>query len=140
MSSDGNAKPGMDRRTFLKLSGGALGALALFRSPMAFGAEPNWVEVGSEADFPLEQPVFFKDQRVFVIRRSEGMKGLSARCTHRRSCTVAWSGQEFVCPCHRARFDISGAVLAGPARNDLVGMSVKIEGGRVWFGPEMPRG
>lgn len=133
MSTDRDAKPGLDRRAFLKLSSGVLGALALGRSSLAFGGEPNWVDVGREADFPLEQPVFLKDQLAYVIRRQDGLHGLSARCTH-QGCTVDWSGKEFVCPCHQARFDIAGAVLADPAREALPARPAKIQDGRVWLG------
>lgn len=133
MTADRNNQPSLDRRTFLKLSGGALGVLALGRGPLAFGAEPDWTEVGRETDFPLGKPVFLKEQLAFVVRREEGLYGLSARCTH-RGCTVTWSGAEFVCPCHQARFDISGAVRADPARDALAILPAKIEGGRVWLG------
>ena len=133
MDTNQDARSGLDRRTFLKLAGGALGALALGRSSRAFGAEPDWVDVGSEADFPLDKPVFLKDQLAFVVRRQEGLHGLSARCTH-RGCTVTWSGTEFVCPCHRARFDLTGAVLAEPARDALPNRHAKLEAGRVWLG------
>lgn len=133
MSTNPAAKPGLDRRTFLKLTGGALGALALGRSTRAFGAEPDWVDVGSEADFPLDKPVFLKDQQAFVVRREAGWYGLSARCTH-RSCIVSWSGTEFVCPCHQARFDLAGTVLAEPARDALPVKPAKVADGRVWLG------
>lgn len=133
MNTDSNSPRGLDRRTFLKLSGGALGALMLGRGPMAYGTEPDWVEVGAEADFPLDQPVYLKDRLAFVVRREDGIHGLSARCTH-RGCIVAWSGTAFECPCHQARFDIAGAVQAGPARDPLPAMPAKGDGGRVWLG------
>lgn len=134
MTADRHPRPGLDRRTFLKLSGSALGVLMSGQGSLALGAEPDWTEVGSEADFPFDKPVFLKKQLAFVVRREAGWHGLSARCTH-RGCTVAWSGKEFVCPCHQARFDISGAVVAEPAREPLPVLAVKVENGRVWLGP-----
>ena len=129
-SENGSA---IDRRAFLKLAGGTFGVLALGPALPALGVEPDWTDVGGEADFPEDKPVFLKDQLAFVVRRPDGLHGLSARCTH-RGCTLAWSGKEFVCPCHRARFDVSGAVLAFPARDPLPEMPVKTENGRVWLG------
>ena len=133
MNTNQDVQSGMDRRTFLKLSGGVLGALVLGHSSRAFAAEPDWVDVGNEADFPLNEPVFLKDQLAFVVRREAGWYGLSARCTH-RGCTVSWSGTEFICPCHQARFDINGSVLAEPARDTLAVMPAKAVDGRVWLG------
>lgn len=133
MKIENETPSAMDRRTFLKLTGGALGAMMLAPGLPATGAEPAWTDVGGEADFPEGKPVFLKDQKAFVVRQQDGWHGLSARCTH-RGCTVAWSGEEFVCPCHRARFDLAGAVLAAPARNPLPGIPVKAENGRVWLG------
>lgn len=133
MKTENEKRSAMDRRTFLKLAGGALGAMALAPGLPALGAEPDWTDVGGEADFPLGQPVFLKDRLAFVVRQEDGLRGLSARCTH-RGCPVAWSGEEFICPCHRARFDAAGTVLAGPAREPLPGMPVKTENGRVWLG------
>jgi len=126
-------KSDMDRRTFLKVAGGTLGALALAPALPALGVEPDWTDVGGEADFPAGKPVFLKDQLAFVVRRPDGWHGLSARCTH-RGCTLAWAEDAFVCPCHQARFDLAGAVLAGPARDPLPEMPVKTENGRVWLG------
>ena len=123
----------MDRQTFLRLASGALGALALAPALPALGGEPQWADVGGEADFPEGKPVFLKDHKAFVVRQPDGLHGLSARCTN-RGCTVAWSEDAFVCPCHRARFDVAGAVLAGPARDPLPEIAVKAENGRIWLG------
>ena len=133
MKTNHEIESAMDRRTFLKLTGGALGALALASGLPALGGEPQWVDVGGEADFPEGKPVFLKDHKAFVVRQSDGLHGLSARCTH-RGCTVAWSEDAFVCPCHRARFDLAGAVLKGPARDPLPEIAVKAENGRIWLG------
>ena len=133
MKTNHEIESAMDRRMFLKLTGGALGALALASGLPALGGEPQWVDVGGEADFPEGKPVFLKDHKAFVVRQPDGLHGLSARCTH-RGCTVAWSEDAFVCPCHRARFDVSGAVLAAPAKEPLPGIPVKAENGRVWLG------
>ncbi len=124
-----------DRRTFLKRSGAVLGLLALAGVPPALAEDAAWTAVGAEADFPEGEPKFLKEHNAFVVKTPDGVRALSARCTH-RGCTVEVSGNEFVCPCHRARFSADGAVLKGPARDPLPALPAKIEDGQVWLGSE----
>ena len=67
-----------------------------------------------------------------LIAAPEGVRALSARCTH-RGCTVEASGTEFACPCHRARFAADGAVVSGPARDPLPALPAKLADGQVWL-------
>jgi Rieske Fe-S protein len=48
---------------------------------------------------------------------------LSASCTH-QCCPVSYSGGRLVCPCHGSTFDMSGAVVGGPARRPLQSFEV----------------
>lgn len=130
MKNHGNADGQMNRRDFMKLGGAALGMLAATRLTAAYADESQWVAVGSEADFILDQPVPVADGKVFVVRRASGLSALSARCTH-GSCKVLWQDREFVCPCHRARFDLAGEVRKGPACEPLQAVPVKVEDGQV---------
>ncbi|HWI22152.1 MAG TPA: FAD-dependent oxidoreductase [Baekduia sp.] len=55
--------------------------------------------------------------KVGVHRDDDGeLHTVSLRCTH-LGCLVHWNAAErsWDCPCHGSRFDIDGAVLAGPA-------------------------
>lgn len=124
-----------DRRTFLKRSGAVLGLLALAGVPPALAEDAAWTAVGAEADFPEGEPIFVKESEAFVVKTPDGIRALSARCTH-RGCLVRWEANEFVCPCHRARFSGDGAVLHGPARDPLPALPAKIENGQVWIGLE----
>ena len=121
-----------DRRAFLKRSGAALGLMALAGVPSALAEDPTWMAVGAASDFPEGVPIFLKAQKAFVVKTPEGVRALSARCTH-RGCTVEASGPEFVCPCHRARFAADGAVVNGPARDPLPALPAKIADGQVWI-------
>ena len=49
-----------------------------------------------------------------------GIHALNPVCTHAK-CVVGWNRAEktWDCPCHGARYDISGEVLTGPARRRL---------------------
>ena len=56
-------------------------------------------------------------------------------CTH-RGCQVAYShdvDQPFACPCHRTKYDASGRVLSGPARENLWVPQYQINGTVVTF-------
>ncbi len=60
-------------------------------------------------------------KRVAASRDAEGLLHvLSAVCTH-MGCIVKWNDAEksWDCPCHGARFDCAGRVLAGPAETPL---------------------
>jgi Rieske Fe-S protein len=130
MKTDRKSEHPINRRDFLKLGGAAIGLLATARLTAAFAAEPAWVTVGSEADFALDQPVSVAGGKAFVVRRAAGLSALSALCTH-RSCRVTPEGNEFICPCHQARFGLGGEVLNGPAREPLSAIPVKVEAGQV---------
>jgi cytochrome b6-f complex iron-sulfur subunit len=52
---------------------------------------------------------------VIAVFHQGRLKIFSAVCTH-LGCLVQWRPAEsqFLCPCHAAKFDINGQVLAGP--------------------------
>lgn len=58
----------------------------------------------------------------------------SARCTH-MGCTVAVAGAKLRCPCHGSQFDaLTGAVLNGPATQNLPAITVHLDGEEVVAG------
>ncbi|HAH25678.1 MAG TPA: Rieske (2Fe-2S) protein, partial [Prolixibacteraceae bacterium] len=64
---------------------------------------------------------FAYNGNVFIMRTSDtNYIAISRICTH-QGCTVAYnsSTKQFVCPCHGARYNASGAVLQGPAQRPL---------------------
>jgi hypothetical protein len=56
------------------------------------------------------------------LYKDEGGKiyAVNPTCTHVK-CIVDWNSSEksWDCPCHGARYSITGEVLTGPARHDL---------------------
>jgi cytochrome b6-f complex iron-sulfur subunit len=69
---------------------------------------------------------------VLVIRTDQGFSAVSAICTH-LGCIVVWNNakHEFDCPCHAARFDAAGKVIAGPPPGPLPPYKVSVVQGEV---------
>ncbi len=138
----------LNRRDFIKVTTGIVGgligaaiglpAIAYLLDP-AFkpGAKAGWVPVGKVADMQVGIPYPFSFTRTqvngwertstshggYAIKRSDNANDilvLNSRCTH-LGCTVNWKpeAQAFVCPCHDAKFSVTGAVLGGPPPRPL---------------------
>jgi Rieske Fe-S protein len=80
-------------------------------------------EVGSTDDVPAGEARVVRDGlgKSGVFRDDDGtVHAVSLRCTH-LGCLVHWNDAErsWDCPCHGSRFDVDGAVLAGPAVSPL---------------------
>jgi len=72
----------------------------------------------------------FKGKPAILIRlNQQKVVALSAVCTH-LGCIVKYSESDKMlkCPCHGAKFDITGKVLAGPAPKPLKMFASRIEG------------
>ena len=70
-----------------------------------------------------EGATFLPDLKVFLLRKGNSFRALSAVCTH-LGCTIDRSKTGFHCPCHGSVFDDTGAVLSGPAPKPLPWYSV----------------
>ena len=88
-------------------------------------------------ELPINATRKFQDLRgkdLMIVRTGEReVKALSTVCTH-LGCTVYWQKdkEEFYCPCHAARFDKDGNVLAGPPPKPLESYKVELEGNNVF--------
>lgn len=118
----------MSRRGFFQLSmgwvAGTFAAAATAIATMRF-LVPNVVfepaqlfKAGAPEDYPDGSITFLEDERVFLLRRGNTFRCLSAVCTH-LGCTVNRSEKGFHCPCHGSVFNRDGAVESGPAPRAL---------------------
>jgi cytochrome b6-f complex iron-sulfur subunit len=75
--------------------------------------------IGPLANLPLNTFTLMPKEKIFVFRDHEGVRALSAVCTH-LGCVLE-RGEEggFLCPCHGSRFDDNGKVVSGPAPSAL---------------------
>lgn len=67
---------------------------------------------------------------VLIMRvDSSSFSAVASSCTH-EGCAVGYqaSSKQVVCPCHGGRFDVSGAVVAGPPKTALQKFNVTQNG------------
>ena len=112
----------------LSAAGLAVGAGAL-ASARPGALTPSEIVLG-RPEIAVGSLVFFAEHNIFVTRTPEGLGAFSARCTH-LGCIVREGGAGLLCPCHGARFDRHGRVLAGPAPRDLpwLAVTMRADGG-----------
>ncbi|HSP06029.1 MAG TPA: ubiquinol-cytochrome c reductase iron-sulfur subunit [Acidobacteriota bacterium] len=120
------------RRDFFALVLGWLSALFAFVASAAAMARylvPN-VLYEPDRQFKAQKPdeypdgvTFFPNLRVFVLRKGNTFRAVSAICTH-LGCTVNRTTDGFHCPCHGSVFDANGIVVHGPAPRPLVWFAV----------------
>ena len=100
----------------------------------------NIADVGRPSDFGVGMHTqYLKTHRICVVRNSERLYAIYARCTH-MGCTPDWSSseQKFRCPCHGSdfcmgsAFDGDGMNCEGPAPRPLDRVHVELNAeGRV---------
>jgi cytochrome b6-f complex iron-sulfur subunit len=73
--------------------------------------------------------------RVFIVAAGGGFSVLSAVCSH-LGCLVNYNKrkQEFLCPCHGGRYDLSGKNIAGPPPEPLTRLPHRINNGMLVVG------
>lgn len=99
------------------LCASAVGAVRFLVPNVLF--EPSLVfKAGKPEDFPDGSVTFLEEERVFLVRKGNTFRCLSAICTH-LGCTVNRAGQGYHCPCHGSVFDDQGSVKSGPAPRAL---------------------
>ncbi len=98
---------------------GILAAVSLLRQFIPrITIQRNRIKVGRKNDFPVNTFTFLSDRQMFVYRDHEGIRAVSAVCTH-LGCILEKSEEGFLCPCHGSRYDPEGRVVSGAASQDL---------------------
>lgn len=83
------------------------------KAPVSYGP-PRKRNLGPIDAYAAGTPSYVEEAGVFVKRDAQGVRVLSAVCTH-LGCTVRREAEGFVCPCHGSRYDAEGRVVDGPA-------------------------
>ncbi len=152
--------PAMDRRSFVKIISSALGslmaavvglpAIQYFISPsLGKEEEDEWISLGPLENYPLDTPTQFNfslnkvngweksshSYGVFVLREEgKGVVVYSDVCTH-LSCRLNWipEEEEYLCPCHAARFDKHGNLISGPPPRPMDRFETKLDEGQLFI-------
>jgi thiosulfate dehydrogenase [quinone] large subunit len=132
----------LDRRGAIRIGALSVGAIAAALVGKAFAKvsdKPNTTVSGSSQIIELakinvgetHQFALGNGMPAILFRTKTGVFAYSATCTH-EGCTVAYqsSNKSLYCPCHGAEFDPfkNGGVIAGPTRDALPTVKVKITG------------
>ncbi|MFO0840654.1 MAG: ubiquinol-cytochrome c reductase iron-sulfur subunit [Phycisphaerae bacterium] len=138
------AAPVVERRRFLDATLRLLGAagVAVLVWPVVSyvlparrrGGAIERVSAGKEDGWAVWElrKVSVAGKAVGVVRTEKGYRAFSLVCTH-LGCIVHWNGasRQFECPCHAARFDVNGRVVAGPPPRPLPEYGVAAAQGEV---------
>lgn len=112
-----------------ELAGGVLA----FLWPRKRGEKEEKIFIaGKVSDFKIGEVVPFRREKTFVVRLEGGFLAISSICTHLH-CIVNWNAltKRFECPCHGAKFNPEGEVLAGPPPRPLDLHKLEIAAGNV---------
>jgi cytochrome b6-f complex iron-sulfur subunit len=119
----------MKRRSFLSKTAlalvtatGAVAAISYLRQffPRLAG-EKQRIALGDPGMFPVDTYTFLEEHKLFVYRDHEGIKAVSAVCTH-LGCILEKSSDGFECPCHGSCYndDGKGFIRSGTPQPVLV--------------------
>jgi cytochrome b6-f complex iron-sulfur subunit len=137
----------MDRRAFMTfVSLGLLAdclpmAIAASAAPkfkLAKARSDGFVAVGTVNELQTKGVIKapqFPGKPLLIIRspqNSSKVIAVNSTCTH-KGCEVDWKAKnnQFVCPCHGAKYSPDGNVVKGPATRALTSFKTKIEGNLV---------
>ncbi len=146
------------RRSFLQIATACIGGLVSLAagipligfaiSPAWKKGESQWVDIGTvdrlkNSRFKKVNYTFTakdgwvkatKKRSVYVTDVGNGEWSVFSRTCSHLGCLVRWdeSKESFLCPCHGAIFDKTGAVVAGPPPEPLQKLEVKVENGLLY--------
>ncbi|MCX6291566.1 MAG: Rieske (2Fe-2S) protein [Bacteroidetes bacterium] len=129
----------MERKTFIRFLGAsvATGSLIAFldacqkNNPAPVSPSVDFtVDLSASANAALQNSGgSLVNNQVIIINNNGTYVALSDVCTH-QGCSVGYdsASKQLNCPCHGASFNLSGAVLGGPAPSSLKQYSVSKNG------------
>jgi nitrite reductase/ring-hydroxylating ferredoxin subunit len=134
-----------DRRTFLRVGGSAAaGVVAAVTVDHTLGATKTntsselvpdgatWTAVAKVSEVPAGGGKAFTVGAVqgFLVNQAGAISAVSAICTH-MGCVLALRAQGLVCPCHDARFNLSGNSVGSYTTPKLPAIRSRVSGDNV---------
>ena len=95
--------------------------------------------LGAVQQFASNTRTLSADGAMMIVRQDDCLGVMSQRCTH-LGCLVIAEEQGYRCPCHGARYNLAGEVLAGPATAPLPWLTTWVEEGELWVVDELDGG
>ena len=140
----------MQRRDFLskllKWAYAALGLGCVSALPYLYNGSNQdiktfFVKTIDEDDLPrkgvreVEFPFRGLTHKAFIVRKDKDLFVLSPICSH-LGCSVNWNfvDNEFDCPCHGGRYDMTGRVIGGPPPKSLTRLPHLVKNGFFYIG------
>jgi cytochrome b6-f complex iron-sulfur subunit len=80
--------------------------------------ERRRIAIGDSMQYPVDTFTYLKEHNLFVYRDHEGIRAVSAVCTH-LGCILEKTTDGFECPCHGSCYNLKGEVVSGPAPRNL---------------------
>ena len=109
-----------------------LGGLVRFFSHTPETGSPTSFHIGPAAEFPPIGKLTRPDIPAVILKTAQGFQAFSLICTH-LGCTLEENSGGYSCPCHGSLFSEDGAVIKGPAEEDLQTLEVEITPeGELW--------
>jgi cytochrome b6-f complex iron-sulfur subunit len=133
-----------DRRRFLSICLGFLGSVfagGIIHAVLSYLQPPRKSKKGEVVKIHKDElpPGGMKRFHIrgipaVVINSKEGFAAFSLVCSH-LGCLVKWEGakNEFICPCHGAKFSAKGEVISGPPPTGLEAFHVEDKEKEVWI-------
>ena len=109
---------------------GIVGAIAWRRiiSPDVGGSKSS-VVAGFPSDYEVDQVKQWTEGKFYMVRSTIGFVALYRQCPH-LGCTIPPpTGGVFECPCHLSKFDMTGAILRGPAQRPMDRLPIRLVDG-----------
>ncbi|MBI4211639.1 MAG: Rieske 2Fe-2S domain-containing protein [Deltaproteobacteria bacterium] len=117
------------------LAGGFLYPVFSFLQPPARKKNGEIVKI-PKADVPLGgmQRFHIRGIPATVINSQGTYAAFSLVCSH-LGCLVTWDGakDQFICPCHGAKFASDGHVISGPPPKGLEQLKVDVKEDEIWI-------
>jgi len=96
-----------------------------------FVASKSSVVAGFPSDYEVNEVKQWMEGKFYMVRSSRGFVALYRQCPH-LGCTIPPPKEGiFECPCHLSKFDISGAILRGPAQRPMDRLPIRLVDGQL---------